>query len=171
MNNYIELEEGWSKMIQPNIDTMVHVVWNNSTEHKLDNKTYMTIFSAVYTMCEQEPPHNYSNQLYERYKQTVEQVFKDNVIPHLDIDHESGITSPIKKQWSLFCIFIKWMKSFFSYLDRFHTKRHGLPGLQETGYAVFKDYLRQHLSEEIISEFIWIEKPNWQMNASPPHFV
>ena len=153
MSDCIQLDEGWSTMIQPNIDRLVHEVWDNKClGRKFDNKEYMTTFTAVYTMCNQEPPHNYSDKLYERYNQTIEQVFKDNVIPHLDIDPESGITSSIKEQWYMYCIFIRWMKSFFSYLDRYHTKRQGLPSLQETGHAVFKDYLRQSLSEEIISE-------------------
>ena len=162
MSNRIELEEGWSK-IQPNIDRLVRFLWVNPPggTPKINNQEYLSTFTQVYTMCTQKPPYNYSEQLYERSKQTVEQVFNDNVIPNLDIDPESGITSEsIKTQWSLFCIFVKWMNSFFSYLDRFHTKRQGLPSFKDMGHAVFRDYLRKSLSEDVISELTYRQSNN-----------
>lgn len=34
---------------------------------------YMNLYTTTYNMCTQKPPHEYSEQLYERYKR----VFKD----------------------------------------------------------------------------------------------
>ena len=102
-------------------------------------------------MCTQKPPYNYSEQLYQKYIQTIEQVFVINVIPRLDESSEKELTKVIQDQWLCFRVFVKWMSSFFSYLDRFHTKRQALPCLKETGHAVFKDYLKQRFSDDILT--------------------
>ena len=133
MSNCIELEEGWSK-IQSNIDRLVQHLWLDPFvgDPQINNKEYMSTFSVVYIMCTQKPPHNYSDQLYERYKQTVEQIFNENVIPRLDGDLDTDLSTVVKDQLYRFRIFVRWMSSLFSYLDRFHVKRQGLPSLKDS---------------------------------------
>ena len=139
MSNCIELEEGWSK-IQPNIDRLVQQLWPSKGVHhaspiddpEISSKGYMSTFIQVYNMCTQKPPHNYSDQLYERYKQTVEQIFKENVIPRLDGDPDTDLSAVVKDQLYRFRIFVRCMSALFSYLDRFHVKRQGLPSLKDS---------------------------------------
>ena len=145
----IELEDGWSK-IYPAIENLVQRLWPEEGQRweqvKINNTEYMTVFVEVYNMCAQKYPNNHADQLYERYKDTVNQVFDQNVLPIIDScinASEDEITVVINDQWSRFRIFVKWISAFFSYLDRYHTKRMGLPGLRETGIGVFKDNLRQ----------------------------
>ena len=108
----------------------------------------MKVFIQVYNLCDN---HNYSEQLYQRYKDKVEKVFTQNVQPQIDSASDAELSMVVKDQWFRFRIFIKWISSFFSYLDRFHIKQKGLPSLKETGYGVFKDHLPQRLSEDIIA--------------------
>jgi len=102
-------------------------------------------------MCTQKPPHNYSEQLYQRYKDTLEQVFAQNVLPKIDSASEDELSMVVKEQWSLFRIFVKWMESLFSYLNRFHITRQNLPGLWDIGQGIFVDNLRQRLPEDIFA--------------------
>ena len=62
----------------------------------------------------------------------------------------------IQEQWSRYRIFMKWMAAFFSYLDRFHTKRLGLPHIKgrDMGATLFRDYLRDRLSEDSIDAIL-----------------
>jgi len=161
-----DLEEGWSK-ISDALSDLVQRLWPEGSEGpegpegpegqewksvKVTNKEFMTVFTLVYNMCVQKPPHNYSDQLYGRYMDTINQVFNQNVLPKTDSASKDDIHVVVNNQWSRFCIFVKWISAFFSYLDRFHTSRRGMPKLYEMGIGVFKDNLRQHLTEEIIKE-------------------
>ena len=150
--NTIELEDGWAKIL-PTIDNLVHNLWPEDGQSwepvKINNEIYMKVFIQVYTLCNRD--QNYSDQLYQRYKDKVEKVFTQNVQPQIDSASDAELSMVVKDQWFRFRIFIKWISSFFSYLDRFHTKRKGLPSLKETGYGVFKEHLRQRLPEDIIA--------------------
>ena len=153
MNSFIELEDGWSKILL-GIENIINHLWPDDgtapTLRKVENKEYMDIFTTVYNMCIQPPPHNYSEQLYQRYYHTIERVFAQNVQPHIDSAPDDELSMVIKDQKYRFHAFVKWIASFFSYLDRFHTKRQGLPRLREMGYGIFKDHLQKRFSEDIM---------------------
>jgi len=106
-----------------------------------DNREYMTYFTKVYNMCTQKPPHNYSEQLYQRYVGVLRERVATAVSPALEAAAARGEllqevavhSSTMKKHM----VFVKWMKSIFSYLDRFHTKRQALPSLRDLGIRCF----------------------------------
>ncbi len=151
---HVEMEEGWNT-INPEIENLVNKVWSDNDSNpknvSFSNEEYMKVYLVVYTMCTQKPPHNYSEQLYQKYIQIIEQTFVINIIPRLDESSEKKLTTVIQEQWLRFSVFVKWMSSFFSYLDRFHTKRQGLPRLKETGHEIFKDYLKQRFSGDSLT--------------------
>ena len=62
----------------------------------------------------------------------------------------------IQEQWMKYKIFMKWMNNFFSYLDRCYTKRQGLPPVKgyDMGTELFRDHLRDRLSEERIDDIL-----------------
>lgn len=101
--------------------------------------------------CTQKPPHNYSEQLYQRYKKAISDYLNSAVLPAVREKTGQYMLKEVGKRWSYalaslaFSLFpldlpadastlrrhhkinVKWMKSFFSYLDRFHTKRTHTP--------------------------------------------
>jgi len=141
--NTIELEEGWVQ-IEKHIEKLIHCVWPSSSGHTdrvIDNRDYMSVFTLVYQMCTQEAPHNYSGQLYSRYNKKSKDVFADHVVPKIDV--ASYTESTIQEQWIKYKTFMKWMGRFFSYMDRFHTKRQDLPPIKGyDGSRLFRDHLR-----------------------------
>lgn len=48
---------------------------------------YMNLYTTTYNMCTQKPPHEYSEQLYERYKR----VFKDYLTGTVCSPCETGL--------------------------------------------------------------------------------
>lgn len=48
---------------------------------------YMNLYTTTYNMCTQKPPHEYSEQLYERYKR----VFKDYLTGTVCSPSETGL--------------------------------------------------------------------------------
>ena len=156
--NTIELEEGWAQ-IEIYVERLIQIVWSDDLKvpsHKFDNKDYMTVFTLVYSMGTQDHPHKYSEQLYSRYKKTYNDVFIQHVVPKIDVAPDTELPDTIQEQWGNYKIFMKWMGSFFSYLDHFHTKRQGLPPVKgsDMGSRLFKDHLRNRLSEESIDAIL-----------------
>nr|GMD77776.1 cullin-1 isoform X3 [Ipomoea batatas] len=60
-------------------------------------------------MCTQKPPHDYSQQLYDKYRESFEEY----------------ITSTLSR--------------FFHYLDRYFIARRSLPALNEVGLTCFRN--------------------------------
>ena len=153
--NTIELEEGWTQ-IEQHIERLIQILWYDTpySTPVIHNRDYMIAFTLVYQMCAQDHPHKYSEQLYSRYKKTYNDVFIQNVVPKIDVASDTELD--IQEQWMKYKIFMKWMNNFFSYLDRFYTKRQGLPPVKgyDMGTELFRDYLCDRLSEERIDAIL-----------------
>eukprot|EP00696_Hemimastix_kukwesjijk_P013473 gnl/Hemi2/26882_TR9048_c0_g1_i1.p1 gnl/Hemi2/26882_TR9048_c0_g1~~gnl/Hemi2/26882_TR9048_c0_g1_i1.p1 ORF type:complete len:769 (-),score=241.55 gnl/Hemi2/26882_TR9048_c0_g1_i1:48-2156(-) len=90
-------------------------------------------------MCIQRPPHNWSEQLYERYCSSIEDYLKTTVLPAIQSKHDEFVLLELVKRWDSHVFMIKTLsKFFFTYLDRFHVKRLNLPTLYEVGMQKFK---------------------------------
>ena len=76
----------------------------------------MTYFTLVYNMCTQKPPHNYSEQLYQRYKKAISDYLSSSVLPAVHEKTGQYMLKEVGKRWSHHKINVKWMKNFFSYL-------------------------------------------------------
>jgi cullin 1 len=154
--NTIELEEGWAQ-IETHIEKLIHCVWpspSGHTDRVINNRDYMSVFTLVYQMCIQKAPHNYSEQLHSRYNKKSKDVFVDHVVPKIDV--ASYTESVIQEQWMKYKTFMKWMRNFFSYMDRFHTKRQILTPIKgyDMGKKIFRDHLCDRLSEERIDAIL-----------------
>jgi cullin 1 len=150
-HSLVELEDGW-KQIQDGAIARLHEILENDLEEgnrKFDNKEYMTYFTLVYNMCTQKPPHNYSEQLYQRYKKAIADYLTAHVLPAVRSQTGQYMLKEIGKRWTHHKINVKWMKSFFSYLDRFHTKRQNLPSMRDVGMQCFKDVIHEATSTDV----------------------
>jgi hypothetical protein len=84
----------------------------------LDNGTAMRGYNLVYNMCTQKPPHNYSEQLYTRYKKAISDYLNEKVLPSVREKTGQYMLKEVGKRWSHHKINVKWMRNFFSYLVR-----------------------------------------------------
>ncbi len=93
-------------------------------------------------MCTQKPPHDYSEQLYSRYKEVFHQYIQEQVcdergvvvvlykitiscamitqvLPSLDgLRHEQLLTA-LYRRWTNHKVMVRWLSRFFNYLDRY----------------------------------------------------
>ncbi|XP_048229765.1 cullin-1-like [Ricinus communis] len=42
-------------------------------EEQFSSEEYMMLYTTIYNMCTQKPPHDYSQQLYEKYREAFEE--------------------------------------------------------------------------------------------------
>eukprot|EP01052_Picozoa_sp_SAG31_P002136 SAG31_NODE_72_length_27821_cov_26.870572_12_plen_453_part_00 len=146
----VELEEGWAQIEAGAIATLHKILEDDMAGgHKFDNSEYMNYFTLVYNMCTQKPPHNYSEELYRRYKKAISDYLTAKVLPAVRAQAGLNMLKEIGKRWNHHKINVKWMKNFFSYLDRFHTKRQNLPQMREVGMQCFKDVIHESTSADV----------------------
>lgn len=131
----IDLESGWSEVMRElnNLEAIVDDLRHKrSARDCIDNKRYMTVFVVIYNMVTQTCAHNFSEQIYQRLREYVKSYVARTVEPSLRQAVKNGdYIAALDANWKVYYVFVKWVRSFFSYLDRFHTKRQGLPSVSE----------------------------------------
>ena len=108
-------------------------------------------------MCTQRSPYNWSRDLYTRHGETIEAYLRNTVLPALQDKTGQGGTillNEIKHRWSNHQIMNKWLKKFFTYLDRYYVKHHSLPTLEQAGLGHFKTEIYEHSKENTTSAII-----------------
>ena len=156
----VELEDGWEKITKGAIERLQQILEQDLVGHKFDNTEYMTYYTLVYNMCTQKPPHNYSEQLYERYRLAISKYLNTAVLPSVREKTGQYMLQEVGKRWSHHKINVRWMRQFFCYLvrrlhinsssahhllfvdqDRFHTKRLNLPNMRDVGALATLNHL------------------------------
>lgn len=108
-------------------------------------------------MCTQRSPYNWSRDLYTRHGETIEAYLRNTVLPALQEKTGQGGTillNELKHRWSNHQIMNKWLKKFFTYLDRYYVKHHSLPTLEQAGLQHFKTEIYQNSKENTTSAII-----------------
>ena len=108
-------------------------------------------------MCTQRSPYNWSRELYQRHGETIDRYLSQTVLPALR--DRSGQGSPVllaelKLRWGNHQIMNKWLKKFFTYLDRYYVKHHSLPTLTQAGLRCFRTRIYDEMKPEITAAII-----------------
>lgn len=102
-------------------------------------------------MCTQRSPYNWSKDLYQRHGETIERYLTSTVLPALREKTEQGGTillTELQSRWSNHQIMNKWLKKFFTYLDRYYVKHHSLPTLSQAGLKHFKTHVYDEMKRD-----------------------
>jgi cullin 1 len=102
-------------------------------------------------MCTQRSPRNWSRELYQRHGETIDRYLTTKVLPAIRENNGKGgsiLLKELQHRWINHQIMNKWLKRFFTYLDRYHIKHHSFPTLHEVGLKCF----RSKIYEEVKSD-------------------
>jgi cullin 1 len=108
-------------------------------------------------MCTQRSPYNWSRELYQRHGETIDNYLTTFALPALQqkIGQGKDLLMEMKMRWENHLIMNKWLKRFFTYLDRYYVKHHSLPTLEEAGLRSFRsniyDVMRSETTKAILS--------------------
>nr|ACS69068.1 CULLIN1-like protein 1 [Lilium longiflorum] len=133
----IDLEQGWEFM-QKGI-TKLKKILEGLPEPQFSSEDYMMLYTTIYNMCTQKPPHDYSQQLYDKYREAFEEYISTTVLPSLREKHDEFMLRELVKRWDNHKVMVRWLSRFFHYLDRYFIARRSLPALREVGLACFRD--------------------------------
>ncbi|PNH12993.1 Cullin-1 [Tetrabaena socialis] len=93
---------------------------------------------TIYNMCTQKPPHDYSEQLYGKYRDAFNKYINDKVLPSLREHRDEVLLKELYTRWGNHKLMVRWLSRFFNYLDRYYVLRHSLPALKDVGLLCFK---------------------------------
>ena len=102
-------------------------------------------------MCTQRSPYNWSRELYQRHGETIENYLTRTVLPALrDKTGQGGtiLLTELRHRWQNHQIMNKWLKKFFTYLDRYYVKHHSLPTLSQAGLRCFRTNVYEEMKGE-----------------------
>ncbi|GAX29145.1 cullin 1 [Fistulifera solaris] len=144
----IPLEEGWNEEIKAKALDKLQNILNEDMQTGQTNlfgpKEYVQIYTTCYDMCTQRSPYNWSRELYQRHGETIEQYLNDYVLPALKDKPRQGpniLLTELQHRWKNHQIMNKWLKKFFTYLDRYYVKHHSLPTLSQAGLRCFRSHV------------------------------
>ncbi|KAK3441038.1 hypothetical protein EUGRSUZ_B01289, partial [Eucalyptus grandis] len=119
------------------------------SETPFSSEEYMKLYSTIYEMCIQKPPHNYTQQLYDKYRESFEDYIKLKVLPSLREKHDEFMLKELVKRWENHKVMVKWLSMFFYYLERFFIARRSLPPLNEVGLTCFRELVYQEVKVKV----------------------
>mmetsp|Transcript_20907 Transcript_20907/g.45520 ORF Transcript_20907/g.45520 Transcript_20907/m.45520 type:complete len:738 (+) Transcript_20907:109-2322(+) len=149
----IPLEVGWKDEIKAKaLDRLEDLLNGNMRAGSMFGpKEYVEIYTTCYDMCTQRSPYNWSRELYQRHGETIEEYLKKAVLPRLrDHTGQGGtiLLTELRFRWQNHQIMNKWLKKFFTYLDRYYVKHHSLPTLSEAGLRCFRTKVYDEIKED-----------------------
>ncbi|KAI3437587.1 hypothetical protein D9Q98_000040 [Chlorella vulgaris] len=163
----IELEAGWQYM-GDGIAKLKRILEGDKSE-AFTAEHYMMLYTTIYNMCTQKPPHDHSEQLYARYKDAFQVYIQEKVLPSLRDHHDEHLLKQLKQRWDNHKIMVRWLSRFFNYLDRYFIQRHNLHPLNDVGLLVFRDHVYAEIkraSKDSMLKLIESEREGEQIDRS-----
>ncbi|XP_026458746.1 cullin-1-like [Papaver somniferum] len=143
--NIVELEEGW-EIIQNGIKMLVNTLEGVRTESPM----FASIYTTVFIMCTQIPPHKYFGQFYKRYQRVYNDYLRSKVLPAIQEKQQQhsddvSMLQELVKRWANHKVMVTKLSHYFNYLDRQYIPKrmadHGVyvPGVKDVGFGFFHD--------------------------------
>lgn len=143
----INLEDGWDFM-QKGI-TKLRAILEDGGQEPFTPEEYINLYTTIYNMCTQKPPHDFSQQLYERYREAFNAYITSDVLPALREKQGEYMLKELVKRWDNHKIMVRWLSRFFNYLDRYYIQRHNLAQLKDVGMLCFRDLVYSELKKNV----------------------
>ncbi|CAM8993202.1 unnamed protein product [Rhodiola kirilowii] len=143
----IELDQGWEYM-ERGITKLKNIL-EGLNEPQFSSEDYMMLYTTIYNMCTQKPPHDYSQQLYDKYKLAFEDYIRECVLPSLREKHDEFMLRELVRRWGNHKIMVRWLSRFFYYLDRYFIARRSLPPLHDVGLTCFRELVYEVVKDKV----------------------
>jgi hypothetical protein len=150
----IGFDYGWQRIevdgirkVQSLLEDFLHN--NQRSNIGLSNKEYVELYTVVYKMCNQPPPHDHSRKLYEHFNDAVTSYLKDIALPAIQrFDDCIPMLAELGRQWTNYKVMTRWFCAIFMYLDRFYVKREHRVPLKKICLVRFNDLVFQIVREQ-----------------------
>ncbi|KAI3918763.1 hypothetical protein MKX01_042083 [Papaver californicum] len=133
------------KVMQTGITKLIRIL-EGLPELQFNSDDHMMLYTTCYNMCTQKHPHNYSQHLYEKYREAFENYINETVLPSLREKHDEFLLRELEKRWINHKIMVRWLSRFFIYLDRYFIVRRSLPPFNDVGIVCFRKLVYEEIN-------------------------
>ena len=138
----VDFASGWAELKTKGIERL-HSIVESGTRVNFDKKAYMQLYTTVYNMCTQNAPHNWSGKLYACYGGSLEEYMTNVVRPAIENraakQDSLAVLAEVGRRWNNHKLISRWLRRFFTYVDRFYVRRNGFKSLVDVADAKFRD--------------------------------
>nr|VDD16724.1 unnamed protein product [Brassica rapa] len=163
----IDFEQG-CKCLEAGVSELKRILEEETTSETLiDPKQYLELYTTIYNMCIQKHPHDYSQRLYNKYRDIVEHYAKKTVLPSIQQKHDEYLLRELSRRWGHYKVFVKWLSHFFNYLERFFIPQRNHSSLLEVAMKSFRDrvYLEVQVNaKDVVIALIHKEREGEQID-------
>ena len=161
----VTLEGGWNQIQRGGIDRLEAFLETGAipadvaqTEGKprriFAANDYANLYTLVYNMCTQRSPHNWAEQLYRRYGESLSRYIQQRVFPALSPLQSHALLRGTLSRWTNHKIYVKWLDRFFAYLDRYYVKLQSVDPLTMKGILIFRSLVFEPLKANITTAML-----------------
>ncbi|XP_027188477.1 cullin-1 isoform X2 [Cicer arietinum] len=133
----IDLDQGWDYM-QKGITKLKRIL-EGLPETPFSSEEYMMLYTTIYNMCTQKAPYDFSQQLYDKYKEAFDEYIRSTVLSSVREKHDEYMLRELVQRWLNHKVLVRWRSRCFHYLDRYFVARRSLPPLNAVGLSCFRD--------------------------------
>ncbi|CAL5346993.1 unnamed protein product [Camellia sinensis] len=141
----IDFEQGWEFM-EKGITKLKNIL-EGLPEPPFSGEDYVMLYTIIYNMC--KAPHDYSQQLYDKYRESFEEYITSTVLPSLREKHDEFMMRELVNRWSNHKVMVRWLSRFFHFLSRYFIPRRSLPALNDVGLTCFQDLVYRELNGKV----------------------
>ncbi|GMI93912.1 cullin 1, AUXIN RESISTANT 6, INCURVATA 13 [Hibiscus trionum] len=163
----IDFDQGWDPM-HKGIKKLRRIL-EALPEPPFTSAEYVMLYTTIYTMCTLNPPHDYSQQLYDKYREALEEYNTSTLSPSLREKRDEFLLWELVKCWGNHKVMVRWLSRFFHYLDRYFVDRNSLPALNEVGLTCFRDlvYREVHVNvKDVVIALIGNEREGHRIDRA-----
>ncbi|XWS42400.1 hypothetical protein CRYUN_Cryun16bG0011400 [Craigia yunnanensis] len=141
---YIPLDEGM--MIMDEAIMKAKKIIEGYPETKFSGEEYQRFYECVYFMCTYHSSNEKTMQLYEKFRNSLEESILSTVLPTLTNKQGANLLREFVVMWSNYKLMARWLCRFFEYLDRFFIPQHiELESLNNISFSCFRDLVFKKL--------------------------
>ncbi|KAK3441040.1 hypothetical protein EUGRSUZ_B01291 [Eucalyptus grandis] len=137
----IDLKQGW-EIMQKGIMKLKNIL-EGLPETQFSTEEYCTLYTTIYNMCTQRPPHDYSQQLYDKFREAFEEDIMSTVWPSLREKHDEFMLRELVERWGNYKFMVGTFYRVSHSLDLYFIARRSLPHLTEVGLTCFRELVYQ----------------------------
>jgi cullin 1 len=119
-----------------------------------ENDVYIEIYTICFNICTQKSPYDFSNNLYNKYKDTISDYLKINITNILKECHDEILLKEFIHRFENQLIMVKWLKNFMMYLERYYIKYYSLDSLDDIAHKLFKTIIFDKFKHKITTILI-----------------
>lgn len=139
-------DEGWDA-VEKGIAKYKRI--QDGLEPPFNSEEYMELYTKIFNMCLRKDKQKCLQQLYDGYKQLLEDYINSTVLPSFREKDDESLLRDLVTSWSKYKVFGRWLSRLFNFLDHYYACPRSLASLNGIALACFHDMVYQDISRKV----------------------